>query len=115
MNEHRKITETVEEYKRRCSHEPEPTITFTPEALKVIRDMRWRCHVIADHYGHGGAEHLAALESFATSITAMLGLGGRITADGDLSLYGVSPTIHFGVNWSPDRRDQLVGTWSVNS
>lgn len=85
------------------------TLNLTQQAVHNIHKMNDHVrHILAEE---GPTERYAkAAGSLARSLTAMIGLGGRITADGDLSLYCMNDRIHYGVNY-----DRHSDTWSVNS
>jgi hypothetical protein len=97
-------------------------LDITPEALKTIAAMQDRVSAIGSHYGDGSPEHLAALKSLVTVYGHILRLGGRIMRDGredELCLLGVS-FLTYGVVFFPkrldgDKRDPLLGEWSVHS
>lgn len=54
-------------------------------------------------------ENVKQAESLLVSLRAVFGLGGKIYAEDDLSLYGVS-FIHYGMIYH-----RSTGTWSVHS
>ncbi len=96
------------------------TIELTEQALRNITRMYDRVQYVGDVYGEMSDEHQKMRASLFHCLIGMFRLGGRITAEDDLSLYCVSPTIHYGMNFSPKRledggRDPLLGTWSLNS
>ena len=97
-----------------------PDLGFTPEAKNTVSAMRGRVQEIGAAFGRESKEFADAASSLAMSLSSMIGLGGNISEDSDLSLYGVNEFICYGVNWSPAKRDaawphDLPGTWSVNS
>lgn len=85
-------------------------MTFTPEAKIVITAMRDKCSEIGFAYGESSPEYTKTVRSLAYSITSMIGLGGHVAADGELSLICFNEYLTYGVNFS--RSDN---TWSVNS
>lgn len=95
------------------------TITFTPEAMRNIRNMRHRVNEISMYYGVDSPQSERASSSFAHSLVSMLELGGRITAEDDLGLYGVNDYIHYGVVFHAERTPidgaPVCGEWSVHS
>lgn len=93
-------------------------VQFTPEALSTLQDMRQRINQVACVYGRRSDEYVEMLESFSEALVGIVRLGGRISADGDLSLLGVS-IIVYGVVFFPRKhngdRDPLLGSWSLHS
>jgi hypothetical protein len=93
-------------------------LVLTPGVMSVLNAMEQRCAEIGECCGAGSPEHLEALTSLIRSVFHMLRLGGRITKDDDLSLFGAS-YIAYGVIFHPHHqggnRDPLVGSWSVHS
>ncbi len=97
----------------------EVSITITEDAERTISDMRRRVADIATEYGQFSEEHLNALKSLLDNILGVLRLGGRISRDGELSLFGAS-WIAYGVIFHPKyldgrERDPLLGDWSTHS
>ena len=93
-------------------------LEMTPAALRVITAMQQRVATVALEYGEESAEHVEMLRSLVSVLVSLLRLGGRITWDDELSLFG-SSFIAYGVifhpNRSGDQRDPLLGSWSVHS
>jgi hypothetical protein len=93
-------------------------IEMTPGALDAVTAMQQRVGAVAGEYGEGSPEHVEILDSLVTALATLLRLGGRITKDDDLSLFGAS-YIAYGVIFFPRRTDgqpdPLLGTWSVHS
>jgi hypothetical protein len=93
-------------------------LELTPRALQVITAMEQRVARVALEHGKHSPEHVEMLESLISSLATMLRLGGRITQEDELSLFG-SSFIAYGVifhpNRSDDQRDPLLGSWSVHS
>lgn len=82
------------------------TLRFSPLAVKTLHAMSDHVLWLREHFGEDSSEHVRAAASLARSLVAMIGLGGEVTRDGDLSLYGVSDTgLHYGVNFSRSNRD----------
>lgn len=98
-------------------------LTISPEAAQTITAMHQRVDQVAMAYGRHSAEHVDMLESLNRALTSLLRLGGRISRDGDLSLFGASwiaygvifhaKYLHDGVHGSV--RDPLLGEWSCHS
>ena len=83
------------------------TIEFTQEALKTIEAMENQCHEIRHFYGDSHRKTRRAYQTLAHSLRAMIGLGGRISRDEDLSLYGVG-FIHYGIVWFGDKNEGKI-------
>jgi hypothetical protein len=93
--------------------------------MQVISNMQARLNTVA----HGIGEHHEATTKMALSLSRsliqMMRLGGRITADGELSLYCRNDYIDYGVNFHSKKlvlvspvdeiEYDLAGEWSVNS
>lgn len=97
----------------------EVQLTLNEDAQRILGDMRRRVDDIAVQYGRYSEEYLKAMKSLLDALMGMLSIGGRISRDGELSLYGVS-WIHYGVifhsKYLPGRvRDPLLGDWSIHS
>lgn len=94
-------------------------LELTEAAIATIGEMQEQVIQVALQYGQCSEEHCEMVWSLLHALIGMIRLGGRITTDYELSLYCVSPTIHYGVNFSAarqgDQRDPLRGTWSLNS
>ena len=88
-------------------------LELTPGALKVITAMEQRIARVALEYGKHSPEHVEML-GLVSSLATMLRLGGRITPEDELSLFGAS-FIAYGVifhpNRSGDQPDPLLGSW----
>lgn len=102
------------------------TIEITEQAQKVIVTMRDMLSHVRHAIGENDPMYVKMAESLAFSLTTMLGLGGRITSDGDCELYCVGPYLTYGVNFHskthPNKEIQSfdivaknLGEWSVNS
>jgi hypothetical protein len=96
------------------------TLELTQEALKTLHAMGDKVREIGANYGRESKEFSKAASSLAFSLIQMLNLGGRISKDGELSLYCVTnndvPYLHdFGVNYHRSDKDDTYGEWSVNS
>jgi hypothetical protein len=93
-------------------------ISINEDAERTIGDMRRRVDDIGMTYGRSSDEYVNAMRSLLDNLLGVLRLGGRISKDGELSLYGVS-FIHYGVIWfakrNGDERDPLLGDWSTHS
>ncbi len=100
------------------SDEQDRHIELTPAALQVISAMHQRVAAIGDEYGQESSEHVEALKSLLDALVRVLRLGGRITKEDELSLFGAS-FIAYGVIFFPRRThgvpDPLLGEWSVHS
>lgn len=71
-------------------------IAFDQRAVQTIQRMGDHVATLRSFYGEHSAEHGRAAASLAHSLQAMIGLGGRVSQDGQLGLYAVSD-IHYGV------------------
>jgi hypothetical protein len=102
----------------RMSEEQDRHLEITPAALQVISAMQQRVAAIGDEYGQESSEHVEALKSLLDALVRVLRLGGRITKEDELSLFGAS-FIAYGVIFFPRRThgvpDPLLGEWSVHS
>jgi hypothetical protein len=100
------------------SDEKDRHLEITPAALKVIEAMLQRVAAIGDEYGQESSEHVEALKSLLAALVQVFRLGGRITKEDELSLFGAS-FIAYGVIFFPRRThgvpDPLLGEWSVHS
>jgi hypothetical protein len=102
-------------------------LTFTPQAITTLNKMRNTIAEIGAHYGMNSVEYLNANSTFAHCITSLITLGGDISADGELSLFGYSKLANsehgfsYGMVWhsrkAPEeyRNFPNYGTWSINS
>lgn len=99
-------------------------LLFNEYAMDVCRDMMLACHRVAAAYGPASDEYLKMVGSLTQAMSNMFRLGGRVTKDGELSLYVVARSIHYGVVFFPDVRPAdrsdltrlaCPGTWSVHS
>jgi hypothetical protein len=75
-------------------------LDLTPGALGVIAAMQARVAAVAEEYGEDSPEHAEIAASLANALARMLQLGGRITKDDDLSLFGASH-LAYGVIFFP--------------
>jgi hypothetical protein len=93
------------------------TLVLTPAAIKTIGAMQQRLVDVDRQYGDS-PQTTKMLWSLLQALIGMIRLGGEISQDDELSLYGIA-FIHYGVNFSAERdgdqRDPLLGTWSLNS
>lgn len=93
-------------------------VLITPEAERTLGDMRRRVDDIGMEYGRYSEEYLKVTFSLLDALMGIMRLGGRISRDGDLALFGAS-FIAYGVIWFPkrngDERDPLLGDWSIHS
>lgn len=97
---------------------PDKTITFTEAAQRNIQAMRQRVIDVDRQYGDS-PETTALLWSLVHALVGLIGLGGRISAEDDLSLLGDS-FITYGCVFHPKHvegggRDPLLGEWSIHS
>lgn len=81
--------------------------------------MQHRVNDVAMMYGETSREHVDMLKSLVLALTGVLRLGGHISRDGELSLFG-SSFIAYGVIFHPKyldgrKRDPLLGDWSIHS
>ena len=99
-------------------------LTFTDQAIATLNRMRVKIGEIGTHYGMNSVEYLNANSTFCHSITTLITLGGNITADGELNLFGhsgIGDGFSYGMVWSgrkaPDEYYNFpdYGTWSINS
>ncbi len=97
---------------------PDTSLTLTPQAQETISAMLERIREVAIEYGDNSQEHRDMLWSLLYALTNMIRLGGRITKEDDLGLYG-SSFIDYGIVFFPkrhgDERDPLLGEWSCHS
>lgn len=97
------------------------TITLTPEAQLEIQKMHSHVINIIAEYGTDSDEYRMTADSLMRVLADLCRLGGRITRDGDLSLYGVTHYgMHYGIVWfpkpNPDHPTAVAaGEWSVHS
>jgi hypothetical protein len=107
---------------RRVRTDSTPTDTrleLTDGALQVIGAMERRVAEVAQEYGELSPEHVEIMQSLVSALAHVFRLGGRITKDDELSLFGAS-FIAYGVIFHRHRRkdgepDHLRGTWSLHS
>ena len=99
------------------------TISFSPQAVETIQRMADHVSRLGAFYGGDSPEACRAAASLARSLAAVIGLGGRITKDSDLGLYGAS-FIAYGVVFHgtsvPEPYAEIDGApmpgeWSVHS
>lgn len=97
-------------------------ISFAPQAVQTIQRMGDHVSRLGTFYGEHSPEHCRAATSLAHCLAAVIGLGGRITQDSDLGLYGVS-FFHYGVVFHAARVPEPYahvdgvpepGAWSVH-
>ena len=95
---------------------PDFPLQITDGAQQNIIDCVWRIIEISNRYGYRSEDPLQAMESFVTSIAAVFRLGGYVTPEDDLSLYGAS-FIHYGMIFHRRKKDDddIAGEWSVHS
>lgn len=102
------------------------TIEITDDASKVIVNMRDKLSNVRHAIGENDPMYVKMAESLAFSLTTMLGLGGKITSDGDVELYCIGEYITYGVNFHSRKHPndeynefdlvrENLGEWSVNS
>jgi hypothetical protein len=98
-------------------------ITLDPRAVQTIERMTDHVTTLGRFYGTASPAHAIAAASLAHSLRTMIRLGGRITEEGELSLYGVS-FIDYGVVFHPAARPDgyaevadapQPGEWTVHS
>lgn len=98
-------------------------IAFDQRAVQTVQRMGDYVARLRSFYGEDSVEHRQAAASLAHSLQAMIGLGGRVSQDGELGLYGVS-LIHYGVVFHsrgvPEAYTGIDGApqpgeWSVHS
>lgn len=82
------------------------TLEITEAAESNISAMLVRVGTIGATYGESSPEYKLASDSLLTSLAQVLRLGGRITAEDDLSLYCVS-FIHYGVVFHAKRNSVI--------
>jgi hypothetical protein len=74
------------------------TLMLTDKAVNNLDAMHAHVDYISAFYGHGSQEHLKASTSLNRALTQMIALGGRISADSELGLYGITEYgMHYGV------------------
>ncbi len=92
-------------------------ITVTPEALQTMSDMSIRVEKVGQLHGYNSEEYRELLRSYSSALITVFRLGGRISKDGELGLFGAS-FIAYGVVWHPKNRadpECLLGEWGVHS
>lgn len=93
-------------------------LSINEDAEKTLSAMRRRVEDIGMEYGRFSEEYVDAMRSLLDNLLGVMRLGGRISKDGELSLYALS-FIDFGVIWFAKRnggeRDPLLGRWSTHS
>ena len=91
---------------------PEKTITYSESAITTISAMYEHVEKLSNAYGPDSAQHQRAAGSLARVMrqTVMAGFGSTadVSRDGDLSLYVVEGTFHYGVIWHGVRRGCLT-------
>lgn len=95
---------------------PDVKLEFTEAAVIELGNMQQRVRDIGQTFGINSNEYVEAQESLIHGLLSVIRLGGQISKDGELCLYGAS-FIHFGLVWHPDRNDStgLLGSWSCHS
>lgn len=103
------------------------TIEFTDKAKENIRNMNYKCASIRNAFGPKSDEYLKARESLANVLARMIELGGKISAEDEFSLYGITDYgMHYGVIFFPRREKSeddsylkeyyaMCGEWSIHS
>jgi hypothetical protein len=94
-------------------------LELTPSAIRNIRNMQVRVAQIGSEFGLNSDEYRRALESLNQVLIGLIGLGGRIIAEDDLSLLGDS-FISYGVIFhrrhiGNNERHPVLGEWSIHS
>jgi hypothetical protein len=88
------------------------TITYTETAITTIGAMYAHVDKLASHFGEHSDEYRVAAQSLARVMrqTVMAGFGNMasVSRDGDLSLYVIEGTFHYGVIWHSVRRNCLT-------
>jgi hypothetical protein len=88
------------------------TITYHERAIETIGQMYAHVGKLSDAYGPDDVRHLRAAGSLAHVMSGMVMKGfadtARVTRDGDLSLYVVEGSFHYGVIWHGARRHCTV-------
>lgn len=101
----------------------ETTVEFTEEGRATAEAMFSACNRVGRAHGDGSPLYRDMVLSLHHSLASMFRLGGRISRDGPLSLFG-SSFIAYGVIFFPTDRDvdrstlleaAVPGTWSVHS
>lgn len=100
----------------------ENELSFTPEARATVEQMFHACNRVGREHGDTSPLYRDMVLSLNNSLANVFRLGGRISRDGPLSLFG-SSFIAYGVIFHrtdrADDRDVLTtavpGTWSVHS
>lgn len=77
-------------------------LRFTPEARQTITAMKDRVNELRAWYGPDHAATMKAERSLAAVLVTMIGLGGFIGKDGDISLFCRNEHIAYGVIWHND-------------
>lgn len=89
---------------------PDVTLTLTEEAQKTISAMIGNVHAVGNVYGLESKEYRTVADSLPRAMESILRLGGRITRDGELSLYG-SSFIAYGVIFFSDGSARCPDCW----
>lgn len=97
------------------------TIELSQDAAATVQAMRDKLAAARAGLPADDQRVVQMANSLAFSLAQVLGLGGRIAKDGELSLVGVTAYgFVYGVVWFPTRNvaplpDGFVGEWSVHS
>ena len=104
---------------------PDKTLVWDERALEVLQAMRTRVDQVGTYFGERSPEYAKTAASLASALgnITMKGFAdtARISRDGDLSLYVVEGSFHYGVIFFRDRKydnDPEVpapGEWSFHS
>ena len=107
------------------SNDDAHSLTFTPEALEVIKSQLSAIAAIQSYYGTNSSQYLRMLETWSQCMSNIIRLGGSIQSDGGLDLIGQSQYLVYGMNfhksWESEEaigyHDESFhfGTWSINS
>jgi hypothetical protein len=97
----------------------EVQLSVTESGGSTLVNMRQRVRDIEMEHGHFSSEYIKILESLLDNILNILRLGGRVSKDGELSLF-VHSFIVYGVIFHSkyidgENRDPLLGDWSCHS
>jgi hypothetical protein len=94
-------------------------LELTPRALQNLANMQRRVNAIGSEFGFNSDQYRQVLESFNQALLGIIRLGGRVTAEDDLSLL-VDSFITVGCIWHAkhignNQRHSLLGEWSLHS
>lgn len=94
------------------------TLVLTPEAQRNIQNMRERVAEIGECCGFWSDDYVDALKSLMDCLITVIGLGGHVYAEDDLSLI-VNSFITVGIiahrKVRAGERDSVVVQWSAHS